>query len=275
MGPLAADSYGNGFIELAALGSDRRIYHWRYRDGSWGNPTAVANNIISAPVLRYVGAGQMELLAVDVDYRLFRWRHTGLSWASRVSLPGNFRINERLFGPTAASSWGDGTIDVAVVDRDTRELYQRRIGPGDETCSAPGCPAPRVFNKVGGSVIDKPVLTAFSPTKLNVLTMEALQWFSNWATANPVQPVTNPPQRDPALSWSGPQSMGGSEMVVGAAAHTGSTNYAVVAIGVDGRVFINRSQQGHWTGFQHVAGQTPEMILRSPVILPTLAAHGG
>jgi hypothetical protein len=122
-------------------------------------------------------------------------------------------------------------------------------------------------------VDDKPVLTAFSPTNLNVLTMGGLQWFSNWASREPFQPVTIPPLRDPLLRWSGFQFIGGAEMVVGAAAHAGPRNYAAVAIDFDGIVYINRNEEGRWTGFQPIVGQTPEMVLNSPLMLPTLAAH--
>ncbi|HKG23880.1 MAG TPA: hypothetical protein VKC34_18400 [Blastocatellia bacterium] len=274
---LAADSYGNGLIELAALASDGRIYHWRFRDGKWSAPVAVAGGMISSPVLLYTGAGQLELLAVDLDHKLFRWRFTGTGWGSRISVPSTFSIKETLFKPMSASSWGDGTVDLAVVDLDTQELHHRRIGPGDETCARVfGCPAPRVFSNLGGKVIEAPVLTAFSPVRLNILTMQGqLAWFSNWASMAPLQPITFPPQRDLLVSWSGFEDTGAREMVVGSAANSGRSNYAAVAIDFDGRILINRNREGRWTGFQPVIGQSPEMILRSPLVLPALAAHGG
>ena len=206
----------------------------------------------------YTGSGKLELLAVDLDHKLYRWRYLGTGWVARLALASDFFIEENLFGPTAASSWGDGTVDVVVVNRDTRALYQRRIGPDDEICTLwfP-CPAPRVFNKLGGSIADKPVLTAFSPTNLNVLTMQGIQWFSNWASRDPVQPILNPPLRDPLLAWTGFQFIGGSEMVVGAAANCGKRNYAAVAIDFDGHIHIIRYQDGRWTGFQPLAGKPP------------------
>lgn len=272
----AAVSYGNGLIELVALGNNGRLYHWRFRNSAWSNPTALGNSIVSEPALLHVGAGQLELLAVDADYRLLRWRFTNNAWTGSTVISGDFRISNQMFGQTSVSSWGDGTVDVVVVNADTRALYQRRIGPGDETCTGFGCPAPRVFNLIGGKVYDTPVLTAFSPSKLNVLTMgQSLSWYSSWSGLQTFQPIVFPPLRDPLLAWSNFTYMGGTEMVISNAAHTGRNNFAAIAIHLDGRVYINRYTDGRWTGFQPIIGQTSSMVLTLPVILPSLATHGG
>jgi hypothetical protein len=274
---LSAASYGNDCIELAARGSDNRIYHWRYRNGAWSQPAAIANEIISAPILMHTGAGQLELLGVDLDYHLFRWRFWGNAWQPRLSVAHNFRINNALFSSLSASSWGDGTVDLVVVGLDKSNLYHRRIGPGDEICTNPfplPCPAPRVFSNLGGSIMDDPVLTAFSPTRLNALMMQGLKWHSIWASKHPNQLFTPPAPPDPRLLWSAFEYIGGDEMIVGGAAHTGRNNFAAVAVR-DGRFYINRSAGGHWTGFQPIIGQQPEQILRLPIFLPSIAAHGG
>ena len=62
---------------------------------------------------------------------------------------------------------------------------------------------------------------------------------------------------------------------MGAAANCGKRNYAAVAIDFDGQIHIIRYQDGRWTGFQPIAGQTSEMIFNSPLILPAIAAYGG
>jgi hypothetical protein len=271
---MSAVSHGNGLIELVALANDNKLYRWRYRNLAWSVPTLLASGIISAPALLHVGAGQLELLAVDFDYKLLRWRFVGNGWTSPIIIPANFRVNNTLFGQTAVSSWGDGSVDVAVVNKDTQELNHRRVGPGDETCTGFGCPAPRVFANLGGRIWEDPVLTAFSPTKLNILTMQGLRWFSISAGKHPWQFVTLPPPRDPRLLWSSFEYIGGDEMIVGGVANAGSKNFAAIAI-YDGRIFINRYQDGRWTGFQPVIGQTSQMQLRLPVILPALAADGG
>ncbi len=273
---LSAATYGAGYIELAARGGDNKIYHWRYRDGRWSQPAVIAYEIISAPILMYTGAGQLELLGVDLDYHLFRWRFVGNAWRLRLSVAHDFRINHNLFSSLSASSWGDGTIDLSVVGRDTRNLYHRRIGPGDEICVNQfplPCPAPRVFSNLGGSVMEDPVLTAFSPTRLNALTMQGLQWRSIWASKHPNQLVTIPAPPDPRLLWSAFEYIGGDEMIVGGAAHSGRNNFIAIATR-DGQFYINRNEEGRWTGFQIIIGQNPDRVLRSPVFLPAISAHG-
>jgi len=274
---IAADGYGNGEIVLAARGSDNSIYFWRFSEGAWSAPVAVASSMASAPILLHVGAAHLELLAVDFDHKVCRWRFNGTSWSARIPISSTFRINENLFKQASASSWGDGTVDLVVVSLDTKELYQRRIGPDDEVCTMPiGCPAPRTFNKIGGAVIDTPVLTAFSPEKMNVLTMQGqLAWFSSWSYIAPSQPITFPPKRDLEMRWTEFQDTGGREMVIGGAGNSGARNFAAIAIDFDGHVLLNRISDGHWTGFQPVGGQLPGMILPTPVILPAIAAHGG
>ncbi len=64
-------------------------------------------------------------------------------------------------------------------------------------------------------------------------------------------------------------------MVVGGAANAGRKNYAAIAIRFDGRLFINRYQDDRWTGFQPIVGQTTNMLIPLPLILPAIAAHGG
>jgi hypothetical protein len=274
---MSAVSYGNGFIELVALANDNKLYRWRYRNQTWSGPILLGSGIISAPALLHVGAGQLELLAVDFDYKLLRWRFVGNGWTSPIIIPASFRVDNLLFGQSSVSSWGDGSVDVVVVNKDTQELNHRRVGPGDETCNSPlpfACPAPRVFANLGGRIWEDPVLTAFSPTKLNVLAMQGLKWYSIWASKHPNQWITVPAPRDPRLLWSGFEYIGGDEMVVSGAAHSGNKNFAAVAIR-DGRIYVNRNQDGRWTGFQSVIGQTPQMQLRLPIILPAIAAHGG
>ncbi len=273
---LSAATYGAGYVELAARGGDNRIYHWRYRNSVWSQPAAIADQIISAPILQHTGAGQLELLAVDFDHRLFRWRFVGAAWQARLSVAHNFPIDEKLFSSLSASSWGDGTVDLLVVGHDKPYLYHRRIGPGDEICTQPLpslCSAPRVFSNLGGSIWEDPVLTAFSPTRLNALTMQGLRWHSIWASKHPNQWFVAPAPPDPRLLWSAFEYIGGDEMLVSGAAHVGRNIFIAVAIR-DGQLYINRNSNGLWSGFQPIIGQYPEQILRLPIFLPAIAAHG-
>ncbi|MEP7074548.1 MAG: hypothetical protein ABI878_01955 [Acidobacteriota bacterium] len=271
---LSAFSYGNGLVELVASATNNNVYHWRYRNGTWSAPVLIATGVISAPILIYKGVGQFEMLGVDVDYRLFRSRFLGNMWQPRLLVPGTFRINELAFGPQAAATWGDGVIDIAILNKDTKALNYRRIGPGDEVCSGFGCPAARVFSNLGGSNLETPVMSAFGPTSLNILTMQGLRWYSKASRASTFHIITFPPQPDPAMTWSGFEYIGGEEMVVSGAANTGRKNFAAVGIR-EGRVLVNRFVDGHWTGFQQVIGQKDEQIILTPTILPAISAMGG
>jgi hypothetical protein len=51
--------------------------------------------------------------------------------------------------------------------------------------------------------MEDPVLTAFSPTRLNALTMQGLKWHSIWASKHPNQLFAPPAPPDPRLHWSG------------------------------------------------------------------------
>ena len=248
---MTAASYGNGMIDFVGLGTDNKLYHWRYRNLAWSSPTLIGSGVISAPALVHVGAGQLELLAVDYDYRLLRWRFTGTSWLNPTIIAANFLINHTLFGPSATSSYGDGSVDVVVVNRATQEINHRRIGPGDETCVPifPSiCPLPRVFANLGGRAWEHPVLTAFSPTRINVLTMQGLRWYSAWASMHPNQLMPIPPPRDPRLLWTSFEYIGGDEMMVSGTAHSGRKNLAAIAIR-GGRLFVNRIRTDVGQGF--------------------------
>lgn len=270
----SASAYGNGLIDLAARGSDDRIYFWRYRGGVWTAPVAVATSVISAPALVYKGAGQLELLGIDLDYRLARWRLINNIWQPRLTIASSFTINPTYFRSSSVSSWGDGTVDVAVVGRDTTRLYHRRIGPGDEICTAPfGCPPPRAFANLGGSLVSSPVMTAFSPTRLNILVGQGVSSYSISANkyTPPFTPI--PPPIDPPIAWTAFQSIGGTDMPVGGAAHTGRGNFAAIAV-KEGKFYINRNISGVWTGFQPIVGGGITQALLTPVVRPAIVAYG-
>ncbi|MEZ5424756.1 MAG: hypothetical protein R2747_00705 [Pyrinomonadaceae bacterium] len=271
IGEMSATAYGNGFVDLAASASDKRIYFWRYRGGVWSSPVALGDQIISAPILKHTGDGQLELLAIDFDHKLFRWQFTGNAWRTPLGFVQTFPIDNLKFSPLSASSWGDGTVDLVVADLNSGQIHHRRIGPGVWTCTQPiGCPPPRAFQSIGGTAWEAPVLTAFSPTKLNVLTMQGLRWYSSWADKAIFQPYPAP--RDPVIKWGGLKYIGGDEMVVGGAAHSGRDNFSAIAVR-DGEYYINRNENGRWTDFRPIVGQRPDQIHRLPIFLPAIASH--
>ena len=268
---FSATAYGNGFVDLVASATDNRIYFWRFRGGVWSQPTAVADQIISAPILLHTGAGQLELLGIEFDYNLRRWQFENNAWQNPVGISSNFRIDNKKFSPVSASSWGDGSLDLVVADLDSQKLYHRRIGPGNWVCTQPfGCPPPRDFLPIGGIAWEAPVVTAFSPTTINVLTMQGLRWYSSWSSAMPFQPYPTP--RDPVIRWSGFEYIGGDEMILGGTAHSGRKNFVAVAVR-NGEFYLNRNENWRWTGFQPIIGQKPGQILKLPIFLPAIASH--
>ncbi len=99
-------------------------------------------------------------------------------------------------------------------------------------------------------------------------------WYSIWANRHPNQFVTVPAPRDPRLLWTTFEFIGGGDgTLVSGAANAGRNHFAAVAI-KGGRAYVNRIQDGRWTGFQPVIGHTPEMIWPSPIFLPGVASHG-
>ncbi len=267
---MSATTYGNGYVELVAVGTNRKVYHWRFRDGNWSGGNIIADGVISDPIIKHNGAGQLELMGVDFDQQLKRWRFYDNQWHSKLDVSHTIRINDNLFNSKSASSWGDGTIDLVVVDKDTQKIYHRRIGPGDENCTQPiGCAPPRQFFFVGDKSVETPILSAFSPTRMNILAMKGLRWYSSWSSLFNT-PIQHP---EPPIQWEDFKDIGGNEMVIGNATNSGRQNLTTIATAT-GEIYINRNKNGDWSGFQKVYGQSNENILRTPIFLPNIASLG-
>jgi hypothetical protein len=273
--PLVAVSHGAGWIDLVGTANNNSVYHWRFRNGSWSSPTQLSGVFLSSPALAYVGAEQLELFAVGADRRLYRQRFVGGRWNGWAMVSGNFPINPILFGQSAVASWGDGTVDMIVVNAQNLALMHRRIGPGVEACR-PGvriCPPfPRSFNAIGGTSIETPVLTAIGPSRLNVLAMGADHAFYNKWGSPP-----SPPGMfvgDPPINWGDLRLLGGGGLLIGNSAHTGRENIAAIGTDRSGHLFVARYRQDHWTGFQPVMGQSPRILLSPPLFRPAITSHG-
>jgi hypothetical protein len=126
-------------LELIAVGNDRALRHWRYRQGQWSGPAAILNsaNAISSPALVNAGAGRLELFAVLDDQRVHHWRFAGAQWTAGRVLPSDFAVRATVFGPLAASSWGDGTVDLVAADAGSGRMYHRHVGPNEAVTGLP------------------------------------------------------------------------------------------------------------------------------------------
>jgi hypothetical protein len=261
----AVIGYGNGQLEVVAVGNNLSLYHWRLQNGSWTNAMQVSGSVISQPILVSLGSGQLLLLAVGGDHHLYFWYFTNGAWSGYQGITTSFLINQNLFGPLAASSWGDGSVDLAVTDWQTGGLYQGRIGPGYFTSGFnPGLTPSRAFTTLGGNLIDTPVLTAFGPTRLHVMaTGTDHNLYSNWSSFDYAHP-SYPPNSAPPIVWSGYNYIGGYNVVPGGVAKSGANELTTIGTDTSGRVMLSRSTGTGWTQFQPVLGQTASTQLSPP-----------
>ena len=268
---LAATSYGNGAVELVMVGSDNGLYHWRFRGGTWSAPARLNGAVNSAPVLASVGAGNLELLALGGDLKLYRWRFVNGAWANWQQLTSSFTIDATKFGPQMAASYGDGTLDVAVVSAQTGAIYQRRIGGYENLPPGLLSPAARTFNFVGGNVADTPALLAVSPTNLHLLARGTNGvTYSNTAFANGNAPLGG---GDRPIAWRGYTPISQPGLLIGGIVAAGPRDFSAVGVDAAGRLWLNRYDGMSWRGFLPVAGQTPDMQLGPPLFRPALAGH--
>ena len=271
----AVVGYGNGQLEVVAVGSNNALYHWRFQNGSWSAATQLSGTVVSQPILVHLGAGQLVTLAVGTNQRLYLWYFSGGAWSSYRQVSTSFLINQSLFGPLAASSWGEGSIDLALVEAQTGVLYHGRLGGVTITGIAfsfaltPG----RAFTSLGGNVIDTPVLTALSATRLNILavgTDHAL--YSNWSTLDTSSIVGI--NQAPPIVWSGYNYLGGTNVLVGGVAKAGANELIAVGTDTSGRVLRSRYAGAKWMQLHPIIGQNPQTQLNPPLYRPAVAAFG-
>jgi hypothetical protein len=305
--PVTAVSFGVGQIEVVGLSQNRTLHHWRYRRGAWESPRQIPGPaVISAPVLVNVGAGQLELLAIGQDQRLHHWRFAGAQWTAAQPLAGTGALSAVLFGPLAAASGGDGTVDVIVVEEATFGLFHRRIYPTEALFTGPFVPpgTPRgSFIALGGTVVDVPSLTAFGADRLLVVVPGTDgQLYENWGEVPP--PASSPPPTsssppasasrptapsrpgfpaspgdvtvrpigDPGLHWSGYRPLGTPGLIMGGAARLGDHDLVLVTVDRSGRIHHARYNDGRWSGFWILQRQTGD-VQGQPATRPAVTVH--
>ena len=267
---FAVVAYGNGQIELVGVAADHSIMHWRRVNGAWQDPVTISTFALSAPVLAYVGDGQLDMLAVGGDQRLRRWRFVNDGWTNEYRVPSDFNVSAVAFGPSAASSWGDGTLDLVVVEAQTGKMFHARTQParvnGDINL---------VFNQVGGKTIDTPTLVALEPYRVGIFAAGTDNFFyENWSrsdssrswTLHDIEVARN-------LVWPGFRPLTSAQVLSGNAAKLSSSGLAILATeSSTGRVFYNRLVHGVWSGFTPIAAQ-PQEIQQRPSFRPVVAVH--
>lgn len=247
-------SQGNGWLGVAATGNNGSIYFWSLQNGAWSTYTTLSGNVISIPILVNLGSGQMLVLGLGTDKKLYYWYYRG-SWAAHqpVSIP-NF-VDPLKFSSLSASSWGQGTVDLVYVDDQTKALFHGRISARNyiggllSTGFAPN----RSFTSLGGSLIETPVITALSPSRLHVFAIGTdREVYSNWSSFD-ISSVPWNVQQAPPIVWSGYNYIGGGNgLLLGGVAKTGANELTAVGIDPTGRLQLTRSIGNKWSGFSSV-----------------------
>jgi hypothetical protein len=257
--------YGNGQLEMVAVAQNNTMYHWRFQNAVWSAPVAIPGTVISQPILVHVGSGQLVLVAVGGDRKLYLWSFTNGAWSGWRQVPTNFSINPMMFGPLAAASWGDGSFDLALVDAANGGLFHGRIGPG-YFASGIGLTPSREFASLGGILIDTPILTAISPTRINILAIGTDRVvYSNWSSWEFSLYLSS---SAPPMRWSGYDAIGGTSLLMAGVAKLGSNELVTAGIDPGGRMFVSRFNGGAWSQFQPVIGQQQSTLLAPPLFRP-------
>jgi hypothetical protein len=266
----AVVGYGSGQLEMVAVAQNNSLYFWRYQNGTWSSGVQIPGFVISQPVLAYVGAGQMVLLAIGGDRKMYMWSFTNGAWSAYAQVPTSFTINNLYFGRLAASSWGDGSLDVGLVDSQTGALNHGRIGPGYFTTGiALGLTPSKAFTSLGGILVDTPILTAFSPTRINILAVGTdSNVYSTWSSPNYSQAFLL--SQAPPIVWSGYSYIGGNRVLLGGVAKLGANELTAAGIDSSGRLSLARFNGAKWMQFEPVIGQVTGSLLAPPMYRPAV-----
>ena len=219
------------------------------------------------------GAGQLELFAVGAttyngspigNASLYRWRFNQGGWTQAQPVAWDLVPSAALFGQQAATTWGDGTVDLIVVQDGTGTVFHTRFlaapVPSDQVTLTPGAapgPPAAVFTSLGGRAVDVPVLTAFSAQRLGLIEIGTDNYpYENWATHAPAISgrtgrAWTPEQLALGLNlrWSGFQPLASTTLTGGGATRLSEGEAAAVAMDPDGRAYINHYTRYRWIGF--------------------------
>jgi hypothetical protein len=267
-GQPALVGYGNGQLEVVAVAQNGTLYHWRFQRGVWSAAVQIPGTVISNPILVHLGGAQLVLMAVGGDRHLYLWSFTKGAWSAWQQVPTSFLINPVMFGQLGASSWGDGSVDLGLVDFQTGALYHGRIGPGYFTGQSGVTPS-TAFVSLGGILTDTPILTALSPTRVNVLAVGTDRVvYSNWSAPDLSRLYLI--SQAPPMIWRGYAHVGGYGVLLGGVATLGPSE--LVAEGVDrsGQLMISRFNGSRWLQFQPVIGQTAGTLLTPSLYRPAV-----
>jgi hypothetical protein len=256
-------------------------------------PAIVPGAASSAPVLVATGAGQLELFAIGSrtyrgtplgDGTLYHWRFTNGAWTPAEQVHWDRKASAAYFGQPAASSWGDGVVDLAVIEDDNGAVFHTRFlaapVPSDRLVigGAQSPPTP-VFTQIGGIARDVPVLASLGPQRLGMLEIGTDGYaYENWAV--PTAPAGGRFARAWTLeqialglnlSWTGFSPLTSTPVTVGGVARVGDSELAATATDQSGVTYVNRFAGSRWTGFVAIprssSGTAPAQSFKAPLIV--------
>lgn len=262
---FSVTTFGNSQIELVGVASDRTLHHWRRINGQWSDPATISGTVISAPVLVHVGDGQLDLLAVGGDRRIYHWRFLSGAWTPYHQAPSDFNVSAIAFGASSASSWGDGTVDVVVVEDGSGKMFHGRTIPLQLGMG---------FAAIGGKTFDTPSLIALGPDNLLLLALGTDGFlYQNHAEAASGGNWTVDDRRfGRNLTWAGFSPLTATRVLASPVAHGADDELTVVVSDMHARVYVNRCHNQTWTGFSALPGQ-PEAIRAAPRFRPAIEIH--
>lgn len=265
IGAFSVVAFGNGQIELVGVAQDRTLHQWRRINGQWSDPALVSGTVISAPILVHVGDGQLDLLAVGGDQRIYHWRFLNGAWTDYHQAPSDFNVSAIAFGASAASSWGDGTIDVVVVEAGTGKMFHGRTIPLQLSMG---------FTAIGGSTFDTPSLVALGPNNLGLLALGTDGFlYENWSQPSSGGTWTAEDRRfGRDLRWPGFTPLTARKVFSGPIAHAGGDELSILVSDSDARVYLNRRTNQTWSGFSALPGQ-PTSVRAAPRFRPIIEVH--
>ena len=242
--------YGNGALDMVAASSTGSLYHWRFRNSIWSSPIQISGSVVGEPILINFGNAQLDLVALGTDRRPYFWTYSNGSWSSFWRVPTSVVVDERYFSSLSVSSWGDGSAEMALVEYQTGALYHGRVLASQ---LYNGTPFGEAFKKIGGVLIDAPILTALSPYKISVLAIGTDHRVYSASTYKVQQSQLNPL----GLVWSGYTAVGGSSLVkVGDVLKLGPNELTAIGLNGSGGLAISRYDGFTWEQFQPVLSQS-------------------
>ena len=255
-------AYGNGFLEVIAVSTTGTLWHWRYLNGSWTAPVQVPGNVVSRPALVNFGGGQLMLLALGTDRRPYFWEFNSGVWSGFWRAPTNLVVNENYFSPQSIAGWGDGTVDVAMVEYGSEALYHGRFSASMFTAT----PIGEALKYVGGVLTDVPVLSAVSPYRVIVLAIGTDRRVYSASTLKVAASQLNPL----GIQWSGYFAMGGAGNRLSSIAKVGANEMTVAGIDASGKLSVSRYNGAVWSQFQSIVGPNSNSFAISALYRPQM-----